>query len=84
MLHLLMRTTLDIDLDALAAAKEIASRTKKTAGQVVSDLIRQALSFSRDEMSQAEVVNGFEQLPDDGRVVTPELVAKLIDESETS
>jgi predicted nucleic acid-binding protein len=37
-----MRTTLDIDEDVLQAAKEIARREKKTAGQVVSMLARSA------------------------------------------
>jgi hypothetical protein len=30
-----MRTTLDIDDDVLAAAKELASAQKKTAGKVI-------------------------------------------------
>ena len=39
-----MRTTLDIDLDLLQAAKEIASTRGISAGQVVSELLRKALS----------------------------------------
>ena len=39
-----MRTTLDIDDDILAAAKERARLENKTAGQVMSDLARQALT----------------------------------------
>lgn len=38
-----MRTTLDIDDDLLQAAKEIAGMRGKTAGQVVSELLRKAL-----------------------------------------
>jgi hypothetical protein len=38
-----MRTTLDIDDDVLAAAKEIARRDRESAGQVVSRLLRAAL-----------------------------------------
>lgn len=38
-----MRTTLDIDLDILEAAKEISARTRRTAGQVLSELARKAL-----------------------------------------
>ncbi len=38
-----MRTTLDIDDDVLQAAKEIAAANGKTAGQVVSALIRKGL-----------------------------------------
>lgn len=39
-----MRTTLDIDDDILAAAKELARAEGKTAGQVLSDLARRALT----------------------------------------
>lgn len=39
-----MRTTLDIDEDLLAAAKELARRQGATAGQVVSRLLRQSLT----------------------------------------
>ena len=40
----LMRTTLDIDDDVLQAAKELGALHGKTAGQVVSELARKALS----------------------------------------
>ncbi len=39
-----MRTTLDIDDDLLAAAKELARREGRSAGQVVSALLRQSLT----------------------------------------
>ena len=39
-----MRTTLDIDDDVLQAAKELGAVRGKTAGQVVSELARRALS----------------------------------------
>lgn len=39
-----MRTTLDIDDDVLQAAKELAALHGKTAGQVVSELARRALT----------------------------------------
>ena len=38
-----MRTTLDLADDVLQAVKERAAMQKKTAGQVLSDLARQAL-----------------------------------------
>ena len=38
-----MRTTLDIDDDVLQAAKDLARRKKKTAGEIISELARQAL-----------------------------------------
>lgn len=39
-----MRTTLDIDDDLLAAAKELARRQGGTTGQVVSRLLRDSLT----------------------------------------
>lgn len=39
-----MRTTLDIADDVLRAAKEQARREKTTAGKVISDLARRALT----------------------------------------
>jgi Arc/MetJ family transcription regulator len=41
-----VRTTLDIDDDVLQAAKELGALRGKTAGQVVSELARRALSPS--------------------------------------
>ena len=38
-----MRTTLDIDDDILAIARQLAAQQGKTAGQVVSELARRAL-----------------------------------------
>jgi hypothetical protein len=42
-----MRTTLDIDDDVLQAAKELGEMKKKTAGQILSELARQALEPKR-------------------------------------
>lgn len=39
-----MRTTLDIDDDVLQAAKELAAARGGTAGRMLSDLARQALT----------------------------------------
>jgi len=39
-----MRTTLDIDDEVLTAAKEIARRHRTTAGAVISELARRALT----------------------------------------
>ena len=39
-----MRTTLDIDDDLLAAAKELSRQQGRSAGQVVSALLRRALA----------------------------------------
>ena len=39
-----MRTTLDVDDDVLQAAKELAELRRTTAGKVLSDLARKALT----------------------------------------
>jgi len=41
--HCFTQTTLDIDDDVLQVAKQIAILNRKTLGQVVSELLRQAL-----------------------------------------
>jgi hypothetical protein len=79
-----VRTTLDIDDDVLQAAKERARAEGKTAGQVVSELIRQALTQPRDrlDMSRIQVVDGIPVLPSRGTVVTQEQVQRLIEEAD--
>jgi hypothetical protein len=42
-----VRTTLDLDLDVLQAAKEIGATRGLSAGQVVSELLRKALASPR-------------------------------------
>jgi hypothetical protein len=81
----MMRTTLDIDADVMEATKEISARTRRSTGKVLSDLARQALTASDSSKGSApETLNGFQVMPAEGRVVPPELVRKLIEESETS
>jgi hypothetical protein len=77
-----MRTTLDIAPDVLAAAKEISLRSKQTTGEVVSHLVRIALTSSRPA-TKPRLHNGFEVIPAEGRVVTTELVRQIMEESET-
>lgn len=73
-----MRTTLDIDDDVLQAAKEIGGLRRKTAGQVLSDLARQALA----PRQAGEVRNGVPVLPrrPGGRLITMADVNRLRDE----
>ncbi len=66
-----MRTTLDIDDDVLRAAKELALRERVSAGQVVSRLLRQALTGSRaTEAADPVGVAGFRPFSSS----TPQLV----------
>ena len=75
-----MRTTLEIDDDVLGAAKELAAREKKTAGKVISDLARRGIQTHRAKPIKKSR-NGFEILPAGDRVVTPQLVQKILEES---
>lgn len=81
-----MRTTLDLDDDVLASAKEIARRENKTAGQVLSELARRALTQGRDASGTSKrepaAVHGFKPFASRGGVVTNALVEKLRDEGE--
>ena len=77
-----MRTTLSIDDDLLIAVKEIAQRESKSAGAVVSALLRQSLApgvgadrQNRVELPEAEF--GFRPFPKRGGVVTNDMIDRL-------
>jgi hypothetical protein len=74
-----MRITLDVDDEVLAAAEKLAAERKTTVDQVISDAAWDDLA-----RSHRIVRNGFPVLPKSGRVVTPELVEKLLEEAELS
>ncbi len=78
-----MRTTLDIESDVLAAAKELARLQRVSTGQVVSRLMRQALSGQQPPSAapapEAGRAGGFRPFPARGVVVTNELVNELRD-----
>jgi hypothetical protein len=77
-----MRTTLDIDEDVLQAAKELARREKKTAGAMISELVRRALSASPAARGAKEpkALHGFRPFPRRGGIVTNEVIDKLRDD----
>lgn len=73
-----MRTTIDIADDVLLAAKERARRENKTAGEVVSELLRQALTAPASTAGrEPKSVYGFKPFPRRGGVVTNELIDQL-------
>lgn len=78
-----MRTTLDIDDDVLAAAKELARREHSSAGRVVSRLLRDILTQGAARTSAknraSKSVGGFRPLPPGNRVVTNDQVKALRD-----
>jgi hypothetical protein len=77
-----MRTTLNLDDDVLFAAQELARRQNKTAGELVSELVRQALLARSAGESDEPPTFGFRPFPARGVVVTNALVEKLREEGE--
>lgn len=73
-----MRTTLTIDDDMMALAKDIAQREDRSIGAVVSDLMRRAVA----QASAPATRKGRRLLPvsNPGAVVTLEMVNRLRDE----
>lgn len=83
-----MRTTLDIDDDVLAVAKELAKARRSTAGEVISGLARKALTTPAEQSNApgpagAVLKNGWYVLPKrGGPPVTNEMVQRLLDEAD--
>lgn len=79
-----MRTTLDIEDDVLAAAKELARRSHTSAGRVISDLARRALTqaapVAGGTARESEAIYGFRPFPSRGGVISNEKVDQLRDE----
>jgi hypothetical protein len=73
-----MRTTISIDDDVLLAVQERARREKRTAGQVLSELARQALTGQhRQPDSNEREHHGFRPLPSRGAAVSNALIDHL-------
>ena len=79
-----MRTTLDIADDVLQAAKELAHRERKTAGQMLSELARRGLCQSNQVAASGDEelarVFGIQPFPGGGQLVTNEMINRLRDE----
>lgn len=73
-----MRTTLALDDDVLLAVKERARRENRSAGEVLSDLARQALT--QEQHSNSESFYGFEPFERRGTAVSNALIDRLRDE----
>lgn len=79
-----MRTTLDIADDVLQAAKERARRENKTAGEVISELARAALTAPPPapvaKASEPRALYGIRPFARRGNLVTNELIDRLREE----
>jgi hypothetical protein len=74
-----MRTTLAIDDDVLLAVKERARRERRSAGEVLSELARQALTGQPHpgRADQHEHFHGFEPFPHRGEAVSNALIDRI-------
>lgn len=80
-----MRTTLDLADDVLQAAKERARRENRTAGEVISDLVRQALTSpgpAGPGAGEAGAIHGFRPFAKRGGIVTNDLIDGLRDDAD--
>ena len=76
-----MRTTVRIDDDVLVAVHERARREKRSVGEVLSDLVREALiGPAPDPARPSSSRRGFEPLPNRGRPVSNDLIDQLRDD----
>ncbi len=72
-----MRTTLQLDDDVVAAAREIAVNGKRSLGAVISDLARRGLTPSQVEIDGALPVI---HVPVGTPPITPEMVRRALDD----
>ena len=78
-----MRIAIEIDDDVLEAAKTLARQTQRTAGAVISDLARRALTMAPPTLVRskkaARGVGGFVPFASRGGIVTDEQIDRLRD-----
>ncbi|WP_086647837.1 antitoxin [Mycobacterium tuberculosis] len=72
-----MRTTLDLDDDVIAAARELASSQRRSLGSVISELARRGLMLGRVEADDGLPVI---RVPAGTPPITPEMVRRALDE----
>lgn len=75
--HQTVRTTLEIDDDLIAAARELAGIEGRSIGSVVSDLIRKGLTPTKVDTEDGLPVI---RVPAGSPPITPEMVRRGLDE----
>ena len=81
--HFTMRTTLDIEDGVLSAARDLARREKKTAGQVISALARKGLrGTAASTAREPKATYAFWPFPRKVRIVSNELIDRLREDGE--
>lgn len=77
-----MRTTIDLEYDSLIAAKEVAVTENTSLGEVISRLVRQALTGSAAPQGSHGLpapTTGFVPFESRGAVVSNDLINRLRD-----
>jgi hypothetical protein len=72
-----VRTTLDIDDDVVAAARELAAGQGRSLGSVISELARRGLTPALVETDHGLPVIG---VPPGAPPITPEMVRRALDD----
>jgi hypothetical protein len=72
-----VRTTLELDDDVVAAARELAANERRSLGSVISELARRALTPARIE---AEGDLPVIRVPAGTPPITPQMVRRALDE----
>jgi hypothetical protein len=72
-----VRTTVNLDEDVLLAVQERARRERRTAGAVLSELARQALTAQPPRTAPRGSHHGFQPLPPRGTPVSNALIDRL-------
>jgi len=73
-----MRTTVNLDEDVLLAVHERARRERRSAGEVLSELARMALTARQPATAdRAATRHGFEPLPRRGGAVSNALIDRI-------
>lgn len=73
-----MRTTLTLDDDVVAAARELAAAQRRSLGSVISELVRRGLTPARVESGGGLPVI---RVPAGTPAITPEMVRRALDEA---
>ena len=72
-----MRTTLNLDDDVIAAARELAAGERRSLGSVISELARRGLTPAQIEAEDGLPVI---RVPASTPPITPEMVRRALDE----
>jgi hypothetical protein len=73
-----VRTTLDLDEDVVAAARELAADGRRSLGSVISELARRGLTPARVEANGDLPVI---RVPAGTPPITPQMVRRALDEA---